>query len=197
MREMGDGNPSYAFQSYTHPTRKKCLIRPYSGQIQFNKCLLKLYYFRRLSIQNIIGRLPSHKYLDFSRDPQENEKELNWGEKHCLFLAKCRLPSSLWFAALSNIWKQTSSPVSKLIKINRIMVCLKMRLPGREVCLRGLFRGSVSWYVSGVCFGGLFRTVLLPRTVEFKASVSGSVRRSVSGYVSRVCFAKVELPSLT
>ncbi len=93
MREMGDGNPSYAFQSYTHPTRKKCLIRPYSGQIQFNKCLLKLYYFRRLSIQNIIGRLPSHKYLDFSRDPQENEKELNWGEKHCLFLAKCRFPS--------------------------------------------------------------------------------------------------------
>ena len=55
-----------------------------------------------------------------------------------------------------------------------------MRLPGREVCLRGLFRGSVSWYVSGVCFGGLFRTVLLPRTVKFKGSVSGSV--------SKVCF---------
>ena len=55
-----------------------------------------------------------------------------------------------------------------------------MRLPGREVCLRGLFRGSVSWYVSRVCFGGLFRTVLLPRTVKFKGSVSGSV--------SKVCF---------
>ena len=61
-----------------------------------------------------------------------------------------------------------------------IWVCLKMRLPGREVCLRGLFRGSVSWYVSGVYFGGLFRTVLLPRTVKFKGSVSGSV--------SKVCF---------
>ena len=31
-----------------------------------------------------------------------------------------------------------------------------------------------------VCFGGLFRTVLLPRTVKFKGSVSGSV--------SKVCF---------
>ena len=61
-----------------------------------------------------------------------------------------------------------------------IWVCLKMKLPGREVCLRGLFRGSVSWYVSGVCFGGLFRTVLLPRTFKFKGPVSGSV--------SKVCF---------
>ena len=55
-----------------------------------------------------------------------------------------------------------------------------MWLPGLEVCLRGLFSGSVSWYVSGVCFGGLFRTVLLPGTVKFKGSVSGSV--------SKVCF---------
>ena len=78
-------------------------------------------------------------------------------------------------------------------KFRLIWVCLKMRLPGREVCLRGLFRGSVSWYVSGVCFGGLFRTVLLPRTVKFKGSVSGSVSKVCFG----VCFAKVELPSLT
>ncbi len=36
-----------------------------------------------------------------------------------------------------------------------------MRCAGREACLRGLFRGAVSWSVSkvcfGVCFGGLFR----------------------------------------
>ena len=65
-----------------------------------------------------------------------------------------------------------------------IWVCLKMRLPGREVCLRGLFRGSVSWYVSGVCFGGLFRTVLLPRTVKFKESVEGLFRGMFRGSVS-------------
>ena len=59
-----------------------------------------------------------------------------------------------------------------------------MRLPGREVCLRGLFRGSVSWYVSGVCFGGLFRTVLLPRTVKFKESVEGLFRGMFRGSVS-------------
>ena len=56
-----------------------------------------------------------------------------------------------------------------------------------------LSQGSVSRVCFVVCFGGLFRTVLLPRTVKFKGSVSGSV----SGYVSGVCFAKVELPSLT
>lgn len=37
-----------------------------------------------------------------------------------------------------------------------IWVCLNMRGAGREVCLRGLFPGSVSWYVSGVCFGVCF-----------------------------------------
>ena len=52
-----------------------------------------------------------------------------------------------------------------------------MRLPGREVCLS---QGSVSRVCFVVCFGGLFRTVLLPRTVKFKGSVSGSV--------SKVCF---------
>ena len=52
-----------------------------------------------------------------------------------------------------------------------------------------LSQGSVSRVCFVVCFGGLFRTVLLPRTVKFKGSVSG--------YVSGVCFAKVELPSLT
>ena len=78
-----------------------------------------------------------------------------------------------------------------------------MRLPGREVCLRGLFRGSVSWYVSGVCFGGLFRTVLLPRTVKFKGSVSrvcfeglfrGMFRGSVSPKSNFPALLKVALP---
>ena len=43
-----------------------------------------------------------------------------------------------------------------------------------------LSQGSVSRVCFVVCFGGLFRTVLLPRTVKFKGSVSGSV--------SKVCF---------
>ena len=43
-----------------------------------------------------------------------------------------------------------------------------------------LSQGSVSRVCFVVCFGGLFRTVLLPRTVKFKWSVSGSV--------SKVCF---------
>ena len=74
-----------------------------------------------------------------------------------------------------------------------IWVCLKMRLPGREVCLRGLFRGSVSWYVSGVCFAQFFYLAHLNSRGLFR----GLFRRSVSGYVLGVCFAKVELPSLT
>ncbi len=78
-------------------------------------------------------------------------------------------------------------------KFRLIWVCLKMRLPGREVCLRGLLRGSVSWYVSGVCFGGLFRTVLLPRTVKFKGSVSGSVSKVCFG----VCFGGLFCQSRT
>ena len=74
-----------------------------------------------------------------------------------------------------------------------IRVRLKMRLPGREVCLRGLFRRSVSWYVSGVCFAQFFYLAQLNSRGLFR----GLFRRSVSGYVSGVCFAKVELPSLT
>ena len=74
-----------------------------------------------------------------------------------------------------------------------IWVCLKIRCAAREVCLRGLFRGSVSWYVSGVCFGGLFRTVLLPRTVKFKGSVSGSVSKVCFG----VCFGGLSRQSRT
>ena len=58
--------------------------------------------------------------------------------------------------------------------------------------------GSVSQgSVSQVCFGGLFRTVLLPRTVKFKGSVSGSVSQVCFVVCFGVCFAKVELPSLT
>ena len=60
-----------------------------------------------------------------------------------------------------------------------------MRRAGREVCLRGLFRGSVSWYVSGACFAQFFYLI------QFK--FKGLFRRSVSG----ICFAKVELLSLT
>ena len=85
----------------------------------------------------------------------------------------------MWHTYISNVYACTNVKLY-IIKYIYIWVCLKMRLPGREVCLRGLFRGSVSWYVSRVCFGGLFRTVLLPRTVKFKGSVSGSV--------SKVCF---------
>ena len=43
-----------------------------------------------------------------------------------------------------------------------------------------LSQGSVSRVCFVVCFGGLLRTVLLPRTFKFKGSVSGSV--------SKVCF---------
>ena len=43
-----------------------------------------------------------------------------------------------------------------------------------------LSQGFVSRVCFVVCFGGLFRTVLLPRTVKFTGSVSGSV--------SKVCF---------
>ena len=43
-----------------------------------------------------------------------------------------------------------------------------------------LSQGFVSRVCFVVCFAGLFRTVLLPRTVKFKGSVSGSV--------SKVCF---------
>ena len=43
-----------------------------------------------------------------------------------------------------------------------------------------LSQGSVSRVCFVVCFGGLFRTVLLPRTIKFKGSFSGSV--------SKVCF---------
>ena len=68
-----------------------------------------------------------------------------------------------------------------------------MRCAGREVCLRGLFRGSVSWYVSGVCFAQFFYLTQF----KFKGLFRGLFRSSVSGYVSGVCFAKVELPGLT
>ena len=47
-----------------------------------------------------------------------------------------------------------------------------------------LSQGSVSRVCFVVCFGGLFRTVLLPRTVKFKGSVSGSVSKACFG----VCF---------
>ena len=43
-----------------------------------------------------------------------------------------------------------------------------------------LSQGSVSRVCFVVCFGGLFRTVLLPRTFKFKGSVSESA--------SKVCF---------
>ena len=56
----------------------------------------------------------------------------------------------------------------------------------------GLFRGSVSWYVSGVCFAQFFYLAQLNSRGLFR----GLFRRSVSGYVSGVCFAKVEFPSL-
>ena len=74
-----------------------------------------------------------------------------------------------------------------------IWVCLKMRLPGREICLRGLFRGMFRGSVSGVCFAQFFYLAQLNSRGLFR----GLFRRSVSGYVSGVCFAKVELPSLT
>ena len=47
-----------------------------------------------------------------------------------------------------------------------------------------LSQGSVSRVCFVVCFGGLFRTVLLPRTFKFKGSVSGSVSKVGFG----VCF---------
>ena len=56
-----------------------------------------------------------------------------------------------------------------------------MGVSQNKVCGTGsLSQGSVSRVCFVVCFGGLFRTVLLPRTVKFKGSVSGSV--------SKVCF---------
>ena len=54
------------------------------------------------------------------------------------------------FLESPNQWKsekrKTLAPLKppKKTRSLDIWVCLKMRLPGREVCLRGLFRGSVS-----------------------------------------------------
>ena len=56
-----------------------------------------------------------------------------------------------------------------------------------------LSQGSVSRVCFVVCFGGLFRTVLLPRTVKFKGSVSGSVSKVCFG----VCFGGLSRQSRT
>ena len=56
------------------------------------------------------------------------------------------------------------------------------------------FKGSVSQVCFVVCFGGLFHTVLLPRTVKFKGSVS-QVCRSVSWYVSGSVSPKSNFPA--
>ena len=56
-----------------------------------------------------------------------------------------------------------------------IRVCLKIRCAAREVCLRGMFRGPVSWYVSGVCFGVCFAQVFHPLIKTCLSSVSITV----------------------
>ena len=56
-------------------------------------------------------------------------------------------------------------------------VCLKMTGAGRQVCLRGLFRRFVLWYVSGVCFGACFA----PLPSSRKTTLRGLMfRRSAS-----------------
>lgn len=105
--EMRDGNPSYASQTSTPPTRSKCLIRPGSGKIEFDKCLLKPRYFRRLSIQNIIGRLPSQKYLDLSRDPHFKMRK-SWIEEEKSIA--CCLPS---VSFVRKTWVDTPVAISE------------------------------------------------------------------------------------
>ena len=69
-----------------------------------------------------------------------------------------------------------------------------MGVSQNKVCGTGsLSQGSVSRVCFVVCFGGLFRTVLLPRTVKFKGSVSGSVSKVCFG----VCFGGLSRQSRT
>ena len=71
--------------------------------------------------------------------------------------------------------------LSQLIPRFFSAAALEMGVSQNEAAGTGsLSQGSVSRVCFVVCFGGLFRTVLPPRTFKFKGSVSESV--------SKVCF---------